>query len=319
MRKGITFGTFDLLHAGHVDFLESCKMECDLLIVGLHVDPSVERPEKNKPIQSVFERYIQLNAVKWVDEIIPYETEKDLLNILALRDVSVRFLGSEYHEEPAFSAITGKDLCEKLEIELMFVDRSHSYSSTELRNRVCKAAELNTNQKRVKVFFNAMNKNDEIHDGMVMMSNKSELSDEEKYNIYKEVKDKLEPKVSDDVLERLSKDSHRRFDEFSSGTLDVSEDIVGNLEETINSIVVKTTGAKASSLGSTLPSEEELKNFNIISNYKEDRKTNYGSYTKDLENMYSKNSIQAMFGEKLGSIAKPTATTGKKKVNDNND
>lgn len=93
---GIVFGTWDLLHAGHLHLLRQCKQKCDYLIVGLHVDPSLERKNKNKPIESVFERQFRLLSTKYVDEVIVYETEKDLANILKVRKPSVRFLGSDY-------------------------------------------------------------------------------------------------------------------------------------------------------------------------------------------------------------------------------
>ena len=109
MRIGFTCSTFDLLHAGHVQMLRDAKEQCDYLIVGLQFDPSMDRPEKNKPIQTVVERYTQLNAVKYVDEIIPYQTESDLEDILSMYDINVRVLGEEYKEKD----FTGKDICKK--------------------------------------------------------------------------------------------------------------------------------------------------------------------------------------------------------------
>ena len=129
---GITFGAFDLLHAGHVSFIKECRAASHFLIVGLHVDPSVERASKNKPAQSVYERYLQLEACKYVDKIIPYETEKDIENILAISKVNRRFLGTEYIDVE----YTAKKLCEKLNIEVIFIPRMHSYSSSELRQRM---------------------------------------------------------------------------------------------------------------------------------------------------------------------------------------
>lgn len=129
---GFTCSTFDLFHAGHVSMLAECKQHCDYLLVGLQVDPSKDRLEKNSPIQSVYERYIQLRGCTYVDEIIPYETEKDLENLLAIEDIHVRFLGEEY----ANKKITGEDICEKRGIRLHFNNRLHSYSSSELRNRL---------------------------------------------------------------------------------------------------------------------------------------------------------------------------------------
>ncbi len=129
---GITFSAFDLCHAGHVQMLMEAKSRCDYLIVGLHVDPSLERPQKNKPVQSVVERYIQLKANKYVDEVIPYCKESDLLDILKLYAIDVRIIGVEY-EEVNF---TGKDYCLTHGIEIYYNSRSHQFSSTELRQRL---------------------------------------------------------------------------------------------------------------------------------------------------------------------------------------
>lgn len=135
MIKGITFGAFDLLHAGHVAMLEESKRKCDYLMVGLHVDPTVERPDtKNKPIQSVYERWKQLNAMKAVNEIIPYETEQDIINMLATLAINKRFIGSDYENRP----ITGEDVCRERNITIEYIKRVHNYSSTELRNRCAK-------------------------------------------------------------------------------------------------------------------------------------------------------------------------------------
>ena len=129
---GITASTFDLLHAGHILMLKEAKEQCDYLIVALQTDPTVDRPEKNKPVQSVFERFTQLAACKYVDEIIPYETEKDLMNILSSIHIDVRILGEEYRDK----SFTG----ENLPIEIYFNSRKHDFSSTELRERVIKAS-----------------------------------------------------------------------------------------------------------------------------------------------------------------------------------
>jgi len=135
MITGITFGAFDLLHAGHVAMLEEAKRKCDYLIVGLHVDPTIERPEtKNKPIQSVYERWKQLNAMRAVDEIIPYESEQDIVNICATLNIQKRFIGSDYTNKD----ITGTDICKERGIEIDFIKRVHNYSSSELRNRCAK-------------------------------------------------------------------------------------------------------------------------------------------------------------------------------------
>jgi len=131
---GITFGSFDLFHAGHAIMFEQCRQQCEILIVGLQTDPTIDRPGvKNKPVQSVFERYAQLEACRWVDKIIPYETELDLANILSILDVRKRFLGEEYKG----GYIYGQQICEERKIELVFIERKHGYSSSELRARVC--------------------------------------------------------------------------------------------------------------------------------------------------------------------------------------
>ena len=95
---GFTCGAFDLLHAGHIVMLEEAKSNCDYLIVGLQTDPSIDREEKNKPVQTVYERYVQLNAVKYVDEIIPYDTEQSLLDLLQSQKIDIRFIGEDYRD-----------------------------------------------------------------------------------------------------------------------------------------------------------------------------------------------------------------------------
>ena len=132
MKIGITFSTFDLLHAGHVLMLKEAKSVCDYLICGLHVDPQVERPNKNKPIQSIVERYIQLSSVKYVDEVIPYNLEKDLHDILLGYPINVRIIGADYRDVD----FSGKDICLTRGIEIYYNDRSHNFSSTELRQRI---------------------------------------------------------------------------------------------------------------------------------------------------------------------------------------
>ena len=141
MRVGFTCSTFDLLHAGHVQMLREAKEQCDYLICGLQMDPSVDRPEKNSPIQTVVERYTQLKAVKYVDEIIPYSTEKDLEDILTMYHIDVRILGEEYRD----GKFTGRAICAKRGIELYFNKREHRFSSSDLRARV---AERQTNESR---------------------------------------------------------------------------------------------------------------------------------------------------------------------------
>lgn len=135
MKIGFTASAFDLLHAGHVLMLEEAKSVCDYLIVGLQLDPTVDRATKNKPVQTVVERYIQLNACKYVDEIIPYVSERDLEDILASIDISIRILGEEYKDQD----FTGRDICKKRGIELHFNKRDHHFSSSDLRLRVVKA------------------------------------------------------------------------------------------------------------------------------------------------------------------------------------
>jgi glycerol-3-phosphate cytidylyltransferase len=134
-QTGFTASAFDLLHAGHVLMLEEAKSVCDYLIVGLQLDPTVDRQSKNKPVQTIVERYIQLSACKYVDEVIPYSTEKDLEDILAALPIHVRILGEEYKNQD----FTGRDICKKKGIELYFNQRNHSFSSSDLRIRVAKA------------------------------------------------------------------------------------------------------------------------------------------------------------------------------------
>lgn len=132
MRVGFTCSAFDLLHAGHVQMLRDAKDQCDYLICGLQVDPTLDRPNKNQPIQTVVERYTQLKAVSYVDEIIPYSTEADLEDILAMYHINVRILGQEYRDKD----FTGKDICRKRDIDLYFNKRDHRFSSSDLRKRV---------------------------------------------------------------------------------------------------------------------------------------------------------------------------------------
>lgn len=131
---GITFSTFDFFHAGHVKMLEEAKTVCDYLIVGLQLDPSLDRPEKNKPAQSVIERYIQVSSCKYVDEVVPYVTEKDLDEILRSFKIDVRIIGEEYQDKD----FTGKAYCEQKGIAMYYNSRDHDYSSSEIRKRVSK-------------------------------------------------------------------------------------------------------------------------------------------------------------------------------------
>lgn len=132
MKIGFTCSAFDLLHAGHVAMLREAKDHCDYLICGLQVDPTLDRPTKNKPVQTVVERHAQLAAVRYVDEVIPYVTEADLEDILAMYPINVRILGEEYRDKD----FTGRDICKKRGIELYFNRREHRFSTTDLRNRV---------------------------------------------------------------------------------------------------------------------------------------------------------------------------------------
>jgi glycerol-3-phosphate cytidylyltransferase len=133
MKIGFNCSSCDLFHAGHVTMMKMEKQLCDYLIVALQVDPTIDRPGvKNKPTQSVYERYVQLQGCKYVDEILVYETEADLLNLIQTQTVHVRFLSEEYKDKD----FTGKQYCIDNGIELYFHMRRHQYSSTELRNRV---------------------------------------------------------------------------------------------------------------------------------------------------------------------------------------
>jgi|TARA_R110000744_G_scaffold19585_2_gene51585 glycerol-3-phosphate cytidylyltransferase len=132
MKYGITFSSFDLLHAGHVQMLREAKEQCDYLICGLQMDPSLDRSDKNSPVQTVVERYTQLNAIQYVDEIIPYNNEKDVEDILTMYHIDVRILGEEYKELD----FTGKDICKKRGISLYFNKREHRFSTSDLRKRV---------------------------------------------------------------------------------------------------------------------------------------------------------------------------------------
>ena len=133
MKVGITFSTFDLLHAGHIAMLREAKGQCDYLIVGLQSDPTIDRPDtKNKPIQTMFERYLQLKAIEYVNEVVPYQTEQDVIDILQTLPIDVRILGKEYKEKD----FTGKDVCNQRGIELYFNTRDHRFSTTDLRKRV---------------------------------------------------------------------------------------------------------------------------------------------------------------------------------------
>lgn len=132
MIVGITFSAFDLLHAGHIKMLEDAKRQCDYLIAALQTDPTIDRPEKNRPTQSVVERYIQLKGCVHVDEIVPYATEQDLEDILRSFKIDVRIIGHEYQNEN----FTGRSYCEEKGIALHFNTRDHRFSSSSLRREV---------------------------------------------------------------------------------------------------------------------------------------------------------------------------------------
>lgn len=129
MIRGITFGAFDLLHAGHVVFLKECSDRCDELTVGIHINPKLERPNKNVPVQSLLERTLQIGACKYVDFYFPYETEEELANVLKIDQYNIRFLGSDYEKDK--KKITAQAL-----VPIEFIPRTHSWSTTELRERI---------------------------------------------------------------------------------------------------------------------------------------------------------------------------------------
>ena len=136
LKIGITFSTFDLFHAGHVAMLAEAKNHCDYLIAGLQTDPTIDRPDtKNRPVQSIVERQIQLAACRYVDEVVVYQTEQDLIDILLTLPIDVRILGEEYSEK----SFTGDSECYTRGIALVFNKRDHSFSSSSLRRRVAAA------------------------------------------------------------------------------------------------------------------------------------------------------------------------------------
>ena len=136
LKIGITFSTFDLFHAGHVAMLAEAKNHCDYLIAALQTDPTIDRPDtKNPPVQSIVERQIQLSTNRNVDEVVVYQTEKDLEDLLLILPVDVRILGIEYADKE----FTGKDICKNRGIEIVYNGRDHSFSSSSLRKRVAEA------------------------------------------------------------------------------------------------------------------------------------------------------------------------------------
>ena len=133
---GITFSTFDLLHAGHIAMLSEAKNHCDYLICGLQTDPTIDRPDsKNPPVQTIVERQIQLAATRYVDEVVIYQTEEDLRDLLLVLPIDVRIIGVEYQDKE----FSGKDICEKRGIKVIYNGRDHSFSSSSLRKRVASA------------------------------------------------------------------------------------------------------------------------------------------------------------------------------------
>ncbi|MEG0761927.1 glycerol-3-phosphate cytidylyltransferase [Chryseobacterium piscicola] len=145
-RIGITFSSFDLLHAGHIKMLEEAKTVCDYLIVGLQIDPSHDRPNKNKPTQTIVERYIQLKGVHAVDEIIPYYTEEDLEDILKSFVIDVRIIGDDYADKD----FTGKQYCLDNGIEIFYNKRDHRFSTSDLRKRIFEAEKEKASRKEVE-------------------------------------------------------------------------------------------------------------------------------------------------------------------------
>ena len=129
---GFTCSTFDLLHAGHIAMLREARSICDYLICGLQLDPSIDRKEKNSPVQTIVERQAQLAAIKYVDEVLIYNTESDLLDIINMYPIDIRILGEEYRDKD----FTGKDECKKRGIQLHFNKRDHRFSTSDLRMRV---------------------------------------------------------------------------------------------------------------------------------------------------------------------------------------
>ena len=139
LKIGITFSTFDLLHAGHIAMLSEAKNHCDYLIAALQTDPTIDRPgSKNPPVQTIVERQIQLSTNRNVDEVVVYQTEKDLEDLLLILPVDVRILGIEYADKD----FTGKQICIDRKIEIVYNGRDHSFSSSSLRKRVAEAERI---------------------------------------------------------------------------------------------------------------------------------------------------------------------------------
>lgn len=132
MKVGITCSCFDLFHSGHVKMLQEAKENCDYLIVALQTDPTIDRPQKRKPIQSLVERYIQVKGCKYVDEIVPYQTERELEEIFSSFKIDIRIIGDDYRGKE----FTAKDICASRGIDIYYNKRDHNFSSTELKNRI---------------------------------------------------------------------------------------------------------------------------------------------------------------------------------------
>lgn len=135
---GFTCGAFDLMHAGHVKMFEEAKQQCKYLIVGLQTDPTIDRPSKNKPIESVSERYFKLKAIKWIDEVVPYATEQDLMLLLQMLPIDVRIVGADYFGKD----FTGRQFCIDEGIDIHYNSRAHSLSTSDIRARVTQASGL---------------------------------------------------------------------------------------------------------------------------------------------------------------------------------
>ena len=136
MKIGFTCGTFDFLHAGHVLMLKEAKKQCDYLIVGLQVDPSIDRPDKHKSIESLLERQIKLRACKFVDDIIVYETEEDQITLLRVLDINVRIVGIDHKNDISLKAEARKCICIERGIETYYNRRDHNYSSSAIREKI---------------------------------------------------------------------------------------------------------------------------------------------------------------------------------------
>jgi glycerol-3-phosphate cytidylyltransferase len=135
---GVTFGAWDLLHAGHMHLFNTMATECDNVIIGLHIDPSVERPEKLEPAESVFARYMRIFGFNWrgtVVSVIPYEREEDIETILSLFDINVRYLGDDYQTIP-LDSMTGHTIMMKKNIETRFVGRNHPWSTSSIKKKI---------------------------------------------------------------------------------------------------------------------------------------------------------------------------------------